>query len=143
MTNQAERRSGRRRDGQPLQKACGVVASRRHAPAALHTFAGPAENQARRPRSSLAAASVTPEISCGTSWHLAAAWDAVWICPRAAARCKRSPGVARSRQAAPLVTTEPEGRGRAKRELVAHGGRSRRRKSPQTAARPAPAQAPP
>src|SRR6267378_8640712 len=131
MTNPAERRSGRRRDGPPLQRACGVAVSRRRAPAVPHTFAGPAENRARRLRSSLAAASATSEISCGKSWHLAAAWGAVWICPRAAARCKRSPGPARSKPAAPLVATEPEDRGTAKRELAAHGGRSRLRKSPQ------------
>src|ERR1700687_2653619 len=142
MTNQAERRSGRRRDGQPLQKACGVVASRRHAPAALHTFAGPAENQARRPRSSLAAASVTPEISCGKPWHLAAAWDAVWTCPRAAAPCKRSPGPATSKPAALPAATEPEDRGKARGGLAGRGGRSRLRKNPQSAVQRAPEPAP-
>src|SRR6266513_1653046 len=56
MTNPARRRNGRRRDGPPPQRAFGGVASRRHALATLRTFAGPAENRARLPRSSPAAA---------------------------------------------------------------------------------------
>src|SRR2546430_3934152 len=120
MTNPARRRNGRRRDGPPLQRACGGVASRRRALATLRTFAGPAENRARLPRSSPAAASVRPETFCGTPWHPAAAWDAVWICPQSVARCKRSPASAPSRPAAPLVATEPGDHGRAWRRSEEH-----------------------
>src|SRR5712691_7818 len=143
MTNRAEKRSGRQRDGLPLQRACECAVSPRRVSATLHTFAGPAENRARRPRSSPAAASVTPEIFCGTPWHPAAAWDAAWICPQAAARRKQSPASVRSKPAAPPAATAPEDRGRAKHEPAAHGGRSLLRRNPQTVAQRALAAAPP
>src|SRR5216684_1002025 len=142
MTNPAEKRSGRQRDGPPLQRACECAVSPRHVSATLHTFAGPVENRARRQRSSSAAASVTPEIFCGTPWHPAAAWDAVWTCPRAAARCIQSPASVRSKPAAPPAAIAPEDRGRAKHEPAAHSGRSLPRRNPQTVAPRAPAAAP-
>src|SRR5258708_7984173 len=132
MTNPAEKRSGRQRDGPPLQRACECAVSLRRVSATLHTFAGPAENRARRPRSSPAAASVTPEIFCGTPWHPAAAWGAAWICPQAAARRQQEPASAPSKPAAPPPAIAPEHPRKAKHDPPAHTARSLPPTTPQT-----------
>src|SRR5260370_9437964 len=122
MRNPAERRSGLRRDGPPLQKVFACALSLRHAPGVLHTVASPAENRAHRPRSSPVGALARPGISCGTPWHPAASWDEVWLGPRAAVRCGRWPAPARSKPAALLAATAPGDRGTASPEPPVRAG---------------------
>jgi len=90
----------------PLQMLAAASRLGGPSPAAPHTFGGQVPLKIERIARGLILAvrvSYAENCFCGTTWHLAASWTRLWICPRAAARCKRSPGSARSKPAAPLA----------------------------------------
>src|SRR5882762_7638404 len=101
MTNQAETHIGLQTDGSPLRTACGSVAWKLPARAALGTFASPSENPARRPRSIPAGAPGKPETSCGRLRHPCAASVAACVGLPAVVRRRRFPAPSRSWPAEP------------------------------------------
>src|SRR6266403_129166 len=138
MRNPVRMRSGPQTDGSPLRTACGSVAWKPPARAALRTFAGLSENPARRLRSIPAGAPAKLKTFGGRWRHPCAAWVAACAGHPAEVRRKRFPAPSRSWPAGPRAATAPANRDKAMHEPEAHAARFRSHTNPRSAGPHAP-----